>query len=465
MAREADARILPLTLEGSGGRAGDVEAGGDEDRRPLLTRLLMTLGPGLMVCLADTDGSCLITAADSGSTWRYQLLALQAVLVPILYCAQELTVRLASATGKGMTAMIRDEAGPKVAWLVTGTLLLDCALALVSEVNVIGQTMLACWGVPLAVTGTLFGGLMVLLALTGQYWVAEKVGLAMGILQVFFFVTMFMARPDGAEILDDLVRFPVNKPSYVKLVTSNIGAVIMPWMLAYQQRALCEKSAEAGGHHRAGGGSLMLERIDTAVGSVLTQGVMAAMLITVAAAPQYTGQSIETVDQLLEIFTYVMGGQLRAKIALTFAVCGACIVAAIVVSLCGAWALEEALGHGAAAQEGGAPEGLGTFRQMSRNVHQRPAFYTAYIGTVLVAWVISVATPDFANKLTGATLQFINGILMPPVVFALWYLAAYKLPAQYRLGCFNKWMQFTFYFICSAFCLLSIPDAFSDGDS
>ena len=27
-----------------------------------------------MVCFADTDGSCLITAADSGSEWRYKQL-------------------------------------------------------------------------------------------------------------------------------------------------------------------------------------------------------------------------------------------------------------------------------------------------------------------------------------------------------------------------------------------------------
>ena len=46
-----------------------------ERRKPnFFVRLLMTMGPGLMVCFADTDGSCLITAADSGSNWRYELL-------------------------------------------------------------------------------------------------------------------------------------------------------------------------------------------------------------------------------------------------------------------------------------------------------------------------------------------------------------------------------------------------------
>merc|ERR1719463_482247 len=100
----------------------------------------------------------------------------------------------------------------------------------------------------------------------------------MGFLQVFFFATMFMVHPSGTQMWSDLWSFPFNDTNYVKLVTANIGAVIMPWMLAYQQSALCEKglSNERGSDH------LLIERIDTAVGSLLTQGVMAAMLVTVA---------------------------------------------------------------------------------------------------------------------------------------------------------------------------------------
>merc|ERR1712079_627452 len=197
-----------------------------------------------------------------------------------------------------------------------------------------------------------------------------------------------MGKPNGAEILDGLVHFPLNEPSFSKLATSNIGAVIMPWMLAYQQTALCEKGLA--GHHATD--HLSFERIDTAVGSFITQGVMAAMLITVAATPQCTGEEITTPDQLLVIFSFVMGGEIRAKIALTFAICGSCIVAAIVVSLCGAWALEEAMGRDVQQESMGR---LGTFQKMWKNVHRRPIFYMAYIGTCCVAWFVSVVFPSF----------------------------------------------------------------------
>merc|ERR1719160_1341494 len=128
-----------------------------------------------------------------------------------------------------------------------------------------------------------------------------------------------MNNPEGSQIWQDLWAFPLNDLNFVKLVTANIGAVIMPWMLAYQQSALCEKGlGKANGADEEDDGSeLLIERVDTAVGSFLTQGVMAAMLITVASSPKFTGEDIENVDQLLVIFEDTMGGQLRAKVLLT----------------------------------------------------------------------------------------------------------------------------------------------------
>jgi len=426
------------------------------EKRPFFMRLLMTMGPGLMVCFADTDGSCLITAADSGSEWRYKLLLLQIILIPILYCAQELSVRLALVRGKGLCALIRQEAGPRWAWIVAVPLLLDCVLALISELNVVGQTLLACWGCPLWVSCTLFALALMLLALTGSYAVAEKVGLAMGILQVFFFATIFMNHPRGSEIWSDLWTFPVTNGNYIKLITANVGAVIMPWMLAYQQTACCEKGLAGA----ADPDHLLLERIDTAFGSVLTQGVMSAMLMTVAASKLYAGQDISTVDQLVVIFSETLDGELRAKVALSLSICGACIVAAIVVSLCGSWALEEAMGRDP--RQGSFQETNGLRERVRSNLKNRPVFYVSFFLTCMSAWALAIFTPTFTVDLTGVWTQFINGLLMPPVVFALWYLASYHLPEGHRLSTCYKWSLFAVFGICSAFCLFSIPIAIED---
>ena len=74
-------------------------------------RFLVVAGPGLVVMLADTDAGSIITAAQSGAQWGYRLLALQFLLIPILYIVQELTVRLGAATGKGHGGLILERYG------------------------------------------------------------------------------------------------------------------------------------------------------------------------------------------------------------------------------------------------------------------------------------------------------------------------------------------------------------------
>ncbi len=68
-----------------------------------LKRFASVAGPGLVVMLADTDAGSVITAAQSGAQWGYRLL-LQLLIIPFLFVAQELTVRLALSTGKGMAS-------------------------------------------------------------------------------------------------------------------------------------------------------------------------------------------------------------------------------------------------------------------------------------------------------------------------------------------------------------------------
>ncbi len=98
-----------------------------------LRTLLLVCGPGLMVMLADTDAGSIATAAQSGARWAYQLLALQVVLVPVLYLVMELTVRIGVVTGKGHAQLIREQFGARWAFVSIATLAVSATGALVTE--------------------------------------------------------------------------------------------------------------------------------------------------------------------------------------------------------------------------------------------------------------------------------------------------------------------------------------------
>ena len=107
--------------------------------------------------LADTDAGSIITAAQSGAQWGYRLLALQFLLIPILYIVQELTVRLGAATGKGHARLILERYGRFWAWFSTGALIVSCIGALLSEFSGIAGVG-ALMGVPAPATLTLVVG-------------------------------------------------------------------------------------------------------------------------------------------------------------------------------------------------------------------------------------------------------------------------------------------------------------------
>lgn len=101
--------------------------------RQTLARLLIVVGPGLVVMLADTDAGSLITAAQSGAQWGYKLLPLQLALIPVLFIVQELTVRLGLVTGKGHGELILQRYGRGWAILSVSTLAAASLGALITE--------------------------------------------------------------------------------------------------------------------------------------------------------------------------------------------------------------------------------------------------------------------------------------------------------------------------------------------
>jgi len=125
------------------------------------------LGPGLVVMLADTDVGSIITAGQSGVQWGYSLLLLQAILMPILYVVQELTVRLGIFTGKGHGELIRETFGPFWAWVSVAGLGVATVGALLTEfsgVAAVGELL----GVSRVISLALAAGFLLLVVWTGS---------------------------------------------------------------------------------------------------------------------------------------------------------------------------------------------------------------------------------------------------------------------------------------------------------
>jgi Mn2+/Fe2+ NRAMP family transporter len=380
-----------------------------------LSRAIAVFGPGLVVMLADTDIGSLITAAQSGVQFGYRLLLQQLLLVPVLYIVQELTVRLGIFTGRGHGELIRHHFGPAWAWVSAAGLGIAPAGALLTEfAGVAGVGEL--YGIPRGVSVSLAAAALLAVVLTGSYRRVERAAIAVGLFEFVFFYVAWRAHPDPGVMLHQAVSIPWHSKPYWFLTAANVGAVIMPWMVFYQQSAVADKRLLPE-HFGAA-------RLDTAVGALVTQLVMAAALIACAAtigarSPDATLNSVGDISHALTPFL----GETVGKIVFSAGIIGAGLVASIVVSLAFAWGLGEVTGYR---------------RSLELHPLQARWFYGVYALCVIGGAVVVALWPNLVAL--SVDVQVMNALLLPLVLGFLIALAIYALPARHRLRGPYKWV-------------------------
>jgi Mn2+/Fe2+ NRAMP family transporter len=297
-------------------------------------KYLAVAGPGLIVAFADTEAGSVTTAATSGAQFGMKLVLLQLLLIIPLFVVQEMTVRLGTVSGKGHAQLIRERYGLGWAWVSLGTMLVTNLAALVTEfIGVAGAALV--FGLPATPMVIAAATLLLGIVFSGRYRRAEYFALGLCMLELLFIPAAFAAHPSWHAIVHEgiLGSQPLGNRDYLLLIAGNIGAVIMPWMIFYQQSATVDKGLKVQ--------DLNLSRLDTALGSVATQGIMIAIIITTAATLFVHHQQVDDAAHAALALVPLTGSKL-AGIAFGAGLLGAAMIGALVVSLATAWAFGEA---------------------------------------------------------------------------------------------------------------------------
>jgi Mn2+/Fe2+ NRAMP family transporter len=229
---------------------------------------------------------------------------------------------------------------------------------------------------------------LLFLVASGSYRRVERAAIVVGLFEFAFFIVAFKSHPALHELRRDIFNVPVHDGDYLYLAAANIGTVIMPWMIFYQQSAIADKGLRPE-HFRAA-------RWDTAMGAVITQLVMAAVLITCAAtiAPATPPATLSTVGQMSQALSHFLG-QPVGRLVFGIGVLGAGLAAAIVATLPLAWGIGEITGY-----------------KHSLELHAlaAPWFYGVYAACVAVAAVIVWRWSNLISLNIG--VQVLNALLL-----------------------------------------------------
>ncbi|HYB82194.1 MAG TPA: divalent metal cation transporter, partial [Mycobacterium sp.] len=214
------------------------------------------------------------------------------------------------------------------------------------------------------------------------------------------------------------------------------GAVIMPWMIFYQQGAVVDKHLSVA--------TIRQERHDTAVGAVLTQLIMIAVVVTVAATigPNNGEATLQTVGEISHALTPYLG-HIGGTVLFGLGMLGAALVAAIVASLAGAWGLSEVFGW-------------------RHTLNERPnrataKFYITYALAHIIGAALVLASVDLVNL--AVDVEVMNALLLPIVLGLLLALESKALPEQWRMRGLHKHTTRALCLVVMAFGLYMIPQA------
>ena len=391
-------------------------------------------GPGCMAMLADTDAGSIVTAAQSGARWGYRLLWLQILLIPVLYFVQELTVRLGLSTGKGQGGLIHEHFGRGWAWFSVIVIFISAVGALVTEfVGISGAGLL--FQIPPQYSVGLAVIFLLGIVLTGSYRRVELIGIAVGLFEVSLVIAAYIAHPDVTSIKNQFFSVPITDHDYFNLIAANIGAVIMPWMIFYQQGAIVNKGLCCSCE-----GNYQCCRWDTAIGSVFAQIIMAAALVLTTATIGRVNPNapLNSVQQIADAITPLIG-EMGGKVLFAVGITSAALIASIVVSLAAAWGVGELLG-------------LRTSFNMS--VKEAPKFYIAYaLGTVAAGlFVLS----GFQLVEVTILVEIANTLMLPVILGFLFLLAFRFLPAKMRVKKWEKTLLGSIYVMISVLSIFTV---------
>jgi Mn2+/Fe2+ NRAMP family transporter len=282
------------------------------------------------------------------------------------------------------------------------------------------------FGIPRILSVPVAAAFLIGIALTGSYRRAERIGIALGLAELVFIPAMVMAHPSLHAIGQGLGHLPLGNSAYVELLAANVGAVIMPWMIFYQQGAVIDKGLLPR-HIRS-------ERRDTAVGAVLTQLIMIVVVLTFAATVglHHPGAALNTVGDMSSALQPFLGA-IGAKVLLGGAVLGAGLVAALVASLAGAWGISEVFAW--------------THTLNKRPSRQSVKFYVTYALAHVLGAVLVLFSLDLVHLVIA--VEVMNALLLPIVLGFLLALESRALPVEHR-------MRGRYRVVATALCLLVI---------
>ncbi len=351
------------------------------------------LGPGIITGSVDNDAGGITTYSVAGAMYGYGLIW---TLIPsfiVLLVVQEMNARMGIVTGKGLSDLIRENAGMKITFFIFIGLLFSNIGNTTTEFAGVAGSM-EIFGVSKYISVPVTAVLVWFLVVKGTYKIAERIFLVFSVSLLTYVVSALMSKPQWSEIGTAVIhpRVEMNTQS-LAMVIALVGTTIAPWMQFYMQSSVIEKGLKMKNYR--------FTLIDIAVGCVVT--IVVAFFIMVACGSTLYPAGIEineAKDAALALKP--LAGAMASQV-FAFGLFVASVFSATILPLATAFYVSEAFGFEAG---------------IDKKWDEAKEFYILYTGILVISAII-ILLPDAPLIQISIWSQVLNGILLPIVLVSM----------------------------------------------
>jgi len=365
-------------------------------RRILL--FLTVFGPATITAMADNDASGVATYAIAGAQLGYPILFILLLVTILLGITQEMGIRLALVTRKGLGDLIRENFGIRTSLFIFFCLLVSNIGTIIVDLAAV-KTSSRILHLPPVLIMIVVIVIAFLFVTKGNYKINQTLMLVSCLFYLAYIFSAFRAKPDWLLALSNLiiprgVTFNIEYfRNYIIIGLGVLGTTVTPWGQFFISSFAFDKKIESG--------RLKYSQLETYWGAFLTDFFSFFMIVATAATlfvnriPLVSG---EQAALAIKPFAGELAGALFAV-----GILNAGFMGIITISLSTAYAFAEFFGLSG---------GLDTTFTKSRT------FYLIFIVQLLVAGAI-VLFPNVSLFHLVIATQVLNAMILP---FIFYYL-------------------------------------------
>ncbi len=384
---------------------------------------LSVFGPATITAMSDNDAGGVATYSIAGAKLGYPILFLLVIITILLGVTQEMGMRLAIISRKGLADLIREKFGVRTAMFMFGALLIANIGTLITDLSAVKITsgMLHLPAIP-SVVVILF--ISFLFIVKGNYKLTQAIMLLASLFYITYIVSAIRAQPDWGLAVSNLFyphgvqTTPTYMRDYLLIGMGVLGTTITPWGQFFISSFAYDKRIEKG--------KINYSQLETYWGAFLTDFFSFFMIVATAATlfvnhiPLVAG---EQAALAIKPFAGNLAGTLFA-----IGILNAGFMGVVIVSLSTAYAFAEFFGLSGS---------------LNDSYKKSKTFYILFALQLFVVGVIVVFTNLSLFKVAIVT-QTINAVALPLVFYYLIKLTNdRKLMGHFANNKFQKYFAIT----------------------